>query len=481
MTLPGLLAKIRKMSWERIRNNIAFPWVVAFLALNLFVTQDGEKNPLSRFAALRAITEQGTFRIDDYKDWTIDWSQGPDGHYYSNKAPGSILLAVPAFWVIDKAALLWEMDNFDERGLRKAPGYFQKTALSFLLQALPFALLVIFWAEALAAAGASAGALHFLSLSLLFGQTAALFMNSWFGHGFAAMLLLWAIYEWWKGRDFRFGFALGLTLLSEYQTAVLFPFLLLLPLLRERARERSEQVPLGYGRLRFVPAAVAGGLVPAALWIWYHVSAFGGPFAMPAQYYNPAFKDMADTAGNLMGVLSGAPRLEIVTALLFGGSRGILVTQPWVLVAAAGAAFAIASRRFVARAATAQLTLCLGAATIALLLFNSMVGSWNAGYAAGPRYLSFIFPAWAVLAALLHDALGARWKRALWAGLGVALVFRALVYGTTILAPDAPLWPWLAEKFLDTGSGTPWLRLGIFAAMLALAWLWVRKRNAATV
>lgn len=449
----------------RLRKSVVFPWIVAFLILNLLVTQDGEKNPMSRFAALRAIAEQGTFRIDDYKEWTIDWAQGPDGHYYSNKPPGTILLAVPVFWVLDKVSLLWERDNFDERGLRNAPGYFHKTALSFLLQALPFALLTLFFCEAIAATGASLAAQHFLALALLFGQTASLFMNSWFGHGFAAVFVLWAAYEWWKARDFRFGLALGCALLCEYQMALLLPFLLLLPLLRER------------GRWSWVLPVTAGGIAPAILWVWYHTSAFGSPFATPMQYYNPAFFDMAEETGNIMGVLSGKPRLDVLWELAFGPSRGILFTQPWVYAVAVGAIFLASRRRLPLNSAAGHFTLLLGAGTLLVLVFNSMIGSWNGGYTAGPRYLSFLFPLWAVLGALFYDRLTVVGQAALWIGLCVALLFRALVYGTTILIPNLPLWPWMAERYFTLNSGTPWLRLGVFLFMLAAASYWSSSRK----
>ena len=51
-------------------------------------------NQNSRFDLVRAIVEQGTLRIDAYDENTGDKAFA-NGHYYSDKAPGLALLAVP--------------------------------------------------------------------------------------------------------------------------------------------------------------------------------------------------------------------------------------------------------------------------------------------------------------------------------------------------------------------------------------------------
>lgn len=106
---------------------LLLPWAVAFLILNLVNTQDGGPNAVSRFLTLRAMSEEGTFRIDKRIGATSDWSMTPAGHYYSNKAPGPMLLGFPAFFVIDQVPRLWEKGYRDEHGHRHTPGYFQKT------------------------------------------------------------------------------------------------------------------------------------------------------------------------------------------------------------------------------------------------------------------------------------------------------------------------------------------------------------------
>src|SRR6185312_8272528 len=88
------------------KKNPLTPWVIAFVLLNVLVAQDGESNAGSRYATLQAMITQHTFRIDvlpDYKDYTGDWSAPPNGHVYSNKAPGPMFVAYPVAWVLSTA------------------------------------------------------------------------------------------------------------------------------------------------------------------------------------------------------------------------------------------------------------------------------------------------------------------------------------------------------------------------------------------
>jgi hypothetical protein len=55
-------------------------------------------NETSRYSLVRAVVERGAFDIDPYHEVTGDKSfRG--GHYYSDKAPGAALFAVPAYAV----------------------------------------------------------------------------------------------------------------------------------------------------------------------------------------------------------------------------------------------------------------------------------------------------------------------------------------------------------------------------------------------
>ena len=67
--------------------------LVAFLSFSYFY-EGGGWNQNSRFDLLRAIVERHTLQIDAYHENTQDKAH-LNGHYYSDKAPGLVFLAVP--------------------------------------------------------------------------------------------------------------------------------------------------------------------------------------------------------------------------------------------------------------------------------------------------------------------------------------------------------------------------------------------------
>src|ERR1041385_5650736 len=123
-------------------------WTILFLIINIAMPQKGNPNPASRLAAMAAFCETRTFQIDDYTlerplGWTNDWSRGPDGHFYSNKAPGPILIGLPVFWLIDQWVTAGATTP-EARFLRRRmnlPVYNQ--FLSILFQIIPFAVLAV--------------------------------------------------------------------------------------------------------------------------------------------------------------------------------------------------------------------------------------------------------------------------------------------------------------------------------------------------
>src|SRR5277367_6394379 len=76
------------------RRNAAFlVGAVTFLSF-IYFYEGGGWNQNSRFDLLRAIVERHTLQIDPYHENTQDKAHF-NGHYYSDKAPGLVFLAVP--------------------------------------------------------------------------------------------------------------------------------------------------------------------------------------------------------------------------------------------------------------------------------------------------------------------------------------------------------------------------------------------------
>jgi hypothetical protein len=97
----GRVTQSRCWGLARLAAVPIWPWCLAFALMCVAVWHDGGTNAASRFAMLRAMSTRCTFQINRYLDWTVDWARTPDGRYYSNKAPGAALVAVPATWLAD--------------------------------------------------------------------------------------------------------------------------------------------------------------------------------------------------------------------------------------------------------------------------------------------------------------------------------------------------------------------------------------------
>jgi hypothetical protein len=372
------------------------------------------------------MVEDHAFRIDHYKDLTIDWARTPDGHYYSNKAPGPVLLGFPVFWVVDTFWTARQSDRAARDQARLARSGVSLSALSVLFQALPFALLTAVAVGWLEGFGGSRSALHWTCVAMLFGSTASLFMSSYFGHGMAAVCVLGLCLSLVKRRYARAGLVFGLALLSDYSSALLLPGFLTVALVRERRGDWAQTL----GQI------AAGGVVPGVVWVAYHGSCFGGPFTLPGRYQNPMF---VDTSRNeILGLFGLAPRPAVVAELLAGWQRGLLWSQPWLLLVALSCPWWGRIARGLSQAAldaARTLAIFLLPSFLLLLWMNASFGQWEGGATPGPRYMCSVFPAFGLLGGLLYDHLPSWVRRLLIGGVVLSAGFWILATSTSILVP----------------------------------------------
>src|ERR1700692_4673264 len=97
---------------------------VIFFSFSYFY-EGGGWNQNSRFDLLRAIVERHTLQIDAYHQNTQDTAHF-EGHYYSDKAPGLVFLAVPFALIARPALRIVGIDPESPRG---------EIALSYLVSA----------------------------------------------------------------------------------------------------------------------------------------------------------------------------------------------------------------------------------------------------------------------------------------------------------------------------------------------------------
>src|SRR5579885_1657854 len=103
----------------------------------IYFYEGGGWNQNSRFDLLRAIVEQHTLRIDAYHENTQDKAHF-QGHYYSDKAPGLVFLAVPMAFVTRPVMRMVGVDPLSARG-----EYVLSYVVSAAAVALPTALAVM--------------------------------------------------------------------------------------------------------------------------------------------------------------------------------------------------------------------------------------------------------------------------------------------------------------------------------------------------
>ena len=82
-----------------LRRRAALPLFALVFGTYAYFYQAGGWNQNSRFDLTRAIVEQGTLSIDAFQENTGDKAQR-EGHWFTDKAPGLSVLAVPAYAVV---------------------------------------------------------------------------------------------------------------------------------------------------------------------------------------------------------------------------------------------------------------------------------------------------------------------------------------------------------------------------------------------
>lgn len=442
---------MKTLAWLFMKSPVR-EWVWLFLAINTLFTFYGGANPAARWAMMVSMVEERSVRIDHYFQHTCDWSRTPDGHYYSNKAPGPSLLGYPIFWALDRS---------DTEKLPKRPDRdFQRIKeqdnnlhiLSVLTQALPFAMATLLLINELQKLAVPLAALHLSAVALLFGNTASLFMNTYFGHSMAAMFVLLTVLAIHRRMAFRVGLFFGLAVLCDYAD-----MLLILPLI----------VALMMTKLlnrRNVAKILGGGAGPALIFAAYHMYCFGGPFTLSTKYVNPEFVDVRPGIPAVWGVLRFFPNPSVMKRLLIFPERGVAYTQAWVLVCLLLALAVVWMRN--PNSGQRGTLRWLSAFSILgfseMLWMNSCWGGWHGGATCGPRYLASILPVFALLIPLLYGRLAPWLQQLLVVSVIPSLLLFLLVFSCKhVLAPESPLLEYYLTRTFkgDPGAGDRLLNL----------------------
>jgi hypothetical protein len=383
---------------------------------------------------------QGTSRIDAVHEITCD-KAWVDGHYYSVKAPGLALMALPAYVALDATGLL--------------PGNPRWAVwLLSLVTLLPLALLLVYLVGR-TAERLTPGSGVLTAVALGAGTIVLPFSSLWFGHvpAAAAAFASYAVIRrpgppTWR-RGFGAGLLAGAAVLFEYPVALVAIALV--------------AYAVGTRGWRFGASVCVGGAVPAVALLAYNHLAFGSitHFSYESAVIRTGFSGHDVVGANDEGFFGiGRPSVHALTDLLVS-PRGLLTLTPICILGAAGIVLLY-------RRARADAILC-ASLTVAFLVYNAgytlSFGGPFGGDSPGPRFLVATLPF-----LLLPLGLAARrWPGATGALLVISIGWMTLATATAPMVGEGEVDRW--RNLLGDGAfvTTPFTAVGLDNGWVGIA------------
>jgi hypothetical protein len=387
--------------------------VVTFLSF-IYFYEGGGWNQNSRFDLLRAIVERHTLRIDAYHENTQDKAHF-QGHYYSDKAPGLVFIAVPIALAARPALRIVGVDPESPRG---------EFVLSYVVSAgavaLPTALAGVCLFFLGLRLGGSPGTAAFGTLVMCLGTPMWAYASLFWAHALVGACLVFAFASALKLResenargDFLWALAVGLAAgwatVTEYPAAPASAMLAFLALSQAWCR--------GSGvRWRVVAGVGLGGGICVIVLLGYLYAAFG-TFRPSYFYYDPNSFSFMQHQGYL-GLTY--PHPDRLLKILFGCSRGLFFASPVLLGAPIGLWWWGKEKAFRAE------TVAVVAIVSYYFLFNASFYWWKAGLSFGPRYAGVSIPLLCIGLPVAWRHATPVWRRVL-VGIALCSVFLSLM------------------------------------------------------
>ena len=369
-------------------------WLIAIACAYLYIfpyfPRIHSANELPRVYLVRAIVEDGTVAIDSgVKAWGPTADVSPSGgHQYSNKAPGSSLLAVPAYavakavaspglagslWVcrvfagiLPALAFLWLLWGFLDR-FAPDPAIRRLVVIAYALGSMAMTYSLLFYSHQLGAV--CVGSAWILALDVADGR-----------RGGNAMVAAGAL--------------AGAALLVDYQAVFAAVPVAVLVVVRIRHWPRADLA-------KMISAAILGAAVPVMALLVYHDIAFGSPFRTG---YDASESFAVYHQQGFLGITT--LRSEAFWGSLFRPDNGLFALAPWLLLALPGAV--VLWRR--GERGDRGIVITSSAVVVIYVLFVSSINFWRGGWGVGPRYITamlpFMLPAVAALLQHLKDRRG---------------------------------------------------------------------------
>ena len=342
-------------------------------------------NELPRIYLTMAMVDDGAFSIGrGIKRWgpTEDISEA-NGHSYSNKAPGSSILAMPAYVLLKaitggKPTLAQCMWTF-----RVATGV------------LPTMIFLLFFCRFLRPFTNNEPTLRLCIMGYALGTMAMPYSLLFFSHQLAAICIaasFMVIVRVIEGHlQYRWlllaGFFAGCGPLCDYQSAFsAIPFSIYFIW---KLRSPRQWIGILY--------AILGVIPPVALLFFYHWRAFGSPF-LTGYHVSRSFAHYHQTGFLVMT----APTWQAFAGSTFAADNGLFFLCPMLLLAIPGWVLLAREKRW--------WLLWITLSTVVInLLFISSISFWRGGWQLGPRYITALLPFAMIPVAVAMTAMDRRW------------------------------------------------------------------------
>lgn len=445
-------------------------FLILFLTYGFFPQNFRSENVISRMALTLSILEQGTLTINSFQDQTKDIAHY-NGNYYTDKAPGMSLSALPVAALVRLTRMAGDNDGATLRNDRLTRNYRMIVYWTTLFTSglgTALAALAIYWLSL--RIGASLGGAIFATLSYGLATPAWGWASAFFGHALASACLFLgfaSVYalvngspgsRWNLGIAFLAGALLAWTVVVEFIALPAVVIVLLYGILSARHWKRDRIV-------RALIGVAIGGVLFSLPLLVYNTLAFGSPFRVG--YGNvPGFEGMQQGFFGLT-----YPRLGVLYNLIVPQYRGIL----WVAPVLLAVPFACYSLRQSGKHRGLLVVLIL--VPLAYLLINASYFYWEGGGSTGPRHLTPTL-------AFLCLPMGILWTRAhptvkpvllglLFLSFQVALI-SASVDITSPSDYDKPFFEYLIPKFLQGDLLSPPFIRGLngHLVLIPLLFIW---------
>jgi hypothetical protein len=363
---------------KKVKHHYVMVFILFFFSYAYFF-QGGGWNQNSKICLIRSMIHHGTFTIDSCREDTREMifaNTGDysfyNGHYYSNKSPGHVFLAVPSF-AIAESIFSYLFPNDPELQIRLS-AYVSTLCTTVLCSTL---LCLLFFHFFLVYFHVDVSKALFLTVCFGFGTLAFSYSTTFYTHMLSAFFLFLAfilllnvrtghtMHE--KRSVFFSGLSVGMGVLGEpsviYGCGVLFLYML------SSRQTRS-----------LIPYFILGGIPFVIIQISYNMVCFGSPLSYSYQFSNEIV--MVKVNGNLFGI----PSLKAILNLLILPYRGLFVSSPVLLMAIPGFFIGVRSKEFTVEVIVASMI------ALAFFIFLASFYGWDGGSTVGPRDILAMFP-----------------------------------------------------------------------------------------